>query len=221
MSTPIPTEIPPTPAAPEAQTPRTDAALAVTTTIALVGCADVFGKVQVVKADFARELERNLAAMTKERNELRAWKESALEVEKSWSCQAVAKLLGLPLGSDIRAGIEPGIMALQAKVERLLQVADHNWGEANYRLKYMDVIGRALGRPHIDGENAAQYASECAEIATALRLRLAAAEQDADALAGALEFCATSQAWQSCRQVAQDALAAHRARKEPATPVSP
>ena len=47
---------------------------------------------------------------------LAAWKESALAVEASWDCQAVGKLLGIPLGSDIRAGIEPGIRALLARL---------------------------------------------------------------------------------------------------------
>ena len=51
-----------------------------------------------------------------ERDALAAWKESALAVEASWNCQAVGKLLGLPLGSDIRAGIEPGIRKLLARL---------------------------------------------------------------------------------------------------------
>lgn len=54
---------PPAPA-PEGRegTPRTDKAVGETTTIALMGCADLFGKVMVVKADFARQLELELTA---------------------------------------------------------------------------------------------------------------------------------------------------------------
>ncbi len=62
-----------------------------------------------------------------------------------------------------------------ASFAALRENCDRNWGEANYRLKYMDVIGSALGRPHVDGEDPARYASECAEIAAALKARLNAA----------------------------------------------
>lgn len=49
-------------------------------------------------------------------DQLRAWKDSALAVERSWDCQAVGKLLGIPLGSDIRSQIEPAIRALIARL---------------------------------------------------------------------------------------------------------
>lgn len=51
--------------------------------------------------------------------ELRAWKESVLEVESRWDCQAVGKLLGLTLGSEIRPNIEPKIRELLAERNRL------------------------------------------------------------------------------------------------------
>lgn len=69
---------------------------------------------------------------TKEREleEVKAWKQSALAVEASWSCQAIAKLLKLPLGSDIRAHIEPKIRALRTELAeasgRLVAMAREN-----------------------------------------------------------------------------------------------
>ncbi len=40
------------------------------------------------------------------------WKESMLKVESSWDSQGIAKLLGINLGEDIRANIEPKVRAL-------------------------------------------------------------------------------------------------------------
>ena len=74
----------------------------------------------IAHAERARSEYENMNAayqqLAEQHAELAAWKESALAVEASWDCQAVGKLLGLPLGSDIRAGIEPGIRALLARL---------------------------------------------------------------------------------------------------------
>lgn len=51
--------------------------------------------------------------------ELEAWKESAMAVEAQWDDQAVARELGLPLGSSIRAGILPAVKALKSQLEWL------------------------------------------------------------------------------------------------------
>lgn len=56
--------------------------------------------------------------------ELEAWKESALAVEASWDCQKVGKLLGMPLGVDIRKNIEPKILELQAQLATLRTAAE-------------------------------------------------------------------------------------------------
>jgi hypothetical protein len=37
--------------------------------------------------------------------ELRAWKESAMQVESEWDLQEIANLLGVPLGESVRKGI--------------------------------------------------------------------------------------------------------------------
>lgn len=40
------------------------------------------------------------------------WKADALEVERSWDAQAIANMLGLKPGDDIRAAIQPAIARL-------------------------------------------------------------------------------------------------------------
>ena len=74
------------------------------------------GNAHLVNADqmakLFEALEAKLAA-------LEEWKESALEVESKWDCQAVGRLLGVQWGSDIRSQIQPGIESLQAEVEKL------------------------------------------------------------------------------------------------------
>ena len=63
-----------------------------------------------------KDWEAGNATLRHERDALAAWRRSVLAVESSWDCQAVGKLLNLPLGSDIRANIEPGIRALLARL---------------------------------------------------------------------------------------------------------
>ena len=54
-------------------------------------------------------LTRELADMTKQRDELQEWKDSAMQVESSWEAQSVGKLLGFAIGSAIHPQIEPAI----------------------------------------------------------------------------------------------------------------
>jgi hypothetical protein len=54
-------------------------------------------------------LESQLADMTKQRDELQEWKDSAMQVELSWDAQSVGKLLGFAIGSAIHPQIEPAI----------------------------------------------------------------------------------------------------------------
>ena len=72
-----------------------------------------------------------LAALREENERLKEWKRSALEVESSWDCQAVAKVIGIPLGEDIRKHILPHILnlrsrlaAAEAKVEKVRKCVD-------------------------------------------------------------------------------------------------
>lgn len=48
---------------------------------------------------------------------LARWREEALEVERSWDAQAIAKLLNLKPGEDIRAAIQPAISDLTKRLE--------------------------------------------------------------------------------------------------------
>lgn len=74
-----------------------------------------------VPADFARDLERELqqkdariAELESNLATLQDWKDSVMSIESSWDCQAVGKLLNVPLGHAIHPAIEPGIRKLLA-----------------------------------------------------------------------------------------------------------
>lgn len=54
-----------------------------------------------------------------ERDDLRAWKDSALAVESEWDEQATAKLLGVPLGMSCRKGIGEKVPLLIQERDRL------------------------------------------------------------------------------------------------------
>lgn len=97
-----------------------------------------------VHVTFAREFERELnetremlndwcdtyggspelTDLKRENARLEAWKREAIAVERSWNVQEVGRLLGLTLGQDIRAHIEPKIRALQAENARLREALE-------------------------------------------------------------------------------------------------
>jgi hypothetical protein len=60
-------------------------------------------------------VEAEVARLTKKRDELQRWKDEQLAVEAQWDPQAVARVLGLPLGVSVRAEILPGIRKLAAE----------------------------------------------------------------------------------------------------------
>lgn len=59
------------------------------------------------------------AAVVEQLAQLRAWKESALALEREWDAQAIGKMLGLPLGVSIRKGIHEKVPQLVADLARL------------------------------------------------------------------------------------------------------
>jgi hypothetical protein len=69
-----------------------------------------------------REVAAAITALQAEADAARAWKESALAVEASWDVQAIARLIGAPLGPDIRAAIQPAIERLKAERDDLAMV---------------------------------------------------------------------------------------------------
>ena len=83
-----------------------------------------FGK--VVETLFADPLEQ----AEKERDELAAWKESAMSVSAEMDIQEVGRLLGVKLGHPIYPAIESGIRELKQKLTiaraALENIADHN-----------------------------------------------------------------------------------------------
>ena len=60
--------------------------------------------------------------LVEENARLEAWKREAIAVESTWDVQAVGKLIGTPLGGDIRAGVQPYIEGLQSENERMMEV---------------------------------------------------------------------------------------------------
>lgn len=80
--------------------------------------------------EFARAALRSDAgaALLKELDELREWKQQALAVEASWDKQAVGRLLRIKLGEDICPAIEPAILSLLKrlwKAESKLEEQSH------------------------------------------------------------------------------------------------
>lgn len=61
--------------------------------------------------------ENEVAKLKSERDELAAWKQSALAVEASWSAQRVGRLLKLRLGTAIHSQIESGIELLISRAD--------------------------------------------------------------------------------------------------------
>lgn len=59
-----------------------------------------------------------------ERDDLAKWKDAMLKVESQWSDQAVARELGLPVGTNIREGIMPAIQKLKRKRDELREALD-------------------------------------------------------------------------------------------------
>lgn len=57
--------------------------------------------------------------LTKERDELKKWKDWQLEVESAWNPQEVAKKLGIPYGMHIRPNILPFIEKLTKERDEL------------------------------------------------------------------------------------------------------
>ena len=70
------------------------------------------------------QLERALTNAQGQVHQLMLWKEAQLYVESQWEPQRVAKLLGVPLGEDIRVSIEPRIVALKAELDAANEGAD-------------------------------------------------------------------------------------------------
>ena len=54
--------------------------------------------------------------------ELEAWKESALQVEREWDVQAVARMLNVPLGASIRSAIAKRVPIMVLALEMIADV---------------------------------------------------------------------------------------------------
>lgn len=67
---------------------------------------------------------------------LRDWKDSAMQVERTWNEQEVGKLLGVRLGHAIRPEIEPAIRRMQSELAGLRgvmeRILDNDGGRVTY-----------------------------------------------------------------------------------------
>jgi len=78
--------------------------------------------IKVKKANaLLEEYEMRLAA-EKERDQLKAWKEEAMEVMNKLQLQEIAKELQLPLGSDIPSQILPEIKRIKAILDEAISL---------------------------------------------------------------------------------------------------
>lgn len=87
----------------------------------------------------ASDYDKDLATLRAQLAEALDWKESAMKVESEWDCQGVAAVLGLPIGSSIRAGIMPAIRALKSQL-----------AEADSRAEDMSIENTLLARQLAD-----------------------------------------------------------------------
>lgn len=91
--------------------------------------------------------------------------------------------------STLTKTITDAIRALEdgaREVQRLKTACDNNWGEANYRLKYLCTVTAALGLAY-DNKDPAKHTSEAVQVATDLRAQLAAANAEREALGEKVE----------------------------------
>lgn len=63
-------------------------------------------------------LSRQIADLKAENFHLKVWKESALDIMNKMDLQAIAKEIGLPLGSSIPENILPAINKLKKEIEK-------------------------------------------------------------------------------------------------------
>lgn len=69
-------------------------------------------------------IKQGVERLKRERDELAKWKDEQMFVESQWNAQAVAKELGLPLGTDIRKNILPAIRRLKRERDELREALD-------------------------------------------------------------------------------------------------
>lgn len=79
---------------------------------------------QIVSAEWARELERELNKANKRIKQLEDWKESALAVEREWDANTVATMLGGKPGESQRKVIQREVPLLLERIKQLEEAGD-------------------------------------------------------------------------------------------------
>jgi hypothetical protein len=73
---------------------------------------------------FRKQFDPALAAVNRERDELRAWKDSAMAVEREWNADAIATMLGGKPGESQRKVIQREVPRLLERIKRLEEAGD-------------------------------------------------------------------------------------------------
>lgn len=112
------------------QTPRTDQHL--------VEAGECYHTAEMVHADFARQLERELAV-------LQDWKDQQMQVESEWDPQALAKALGGTIGQSCRKVIQEGAYRLIKERDAALAKCQQLREAIAYELKLSKIADEAYG----------------------------------------------------------------------------
>jgi Lon protease-like protein len=79
---------------------------------------------QIVSAEWARQLERELNAANERIKRLEEWKDSAMAVEREWDANALSTMLGGKPGESQRVVIMREVPRLLERIKRLEEVGD-------------------------------------------------------------------------------------------------
>ena len=106
-------------------------------------------KYRVCDGDFARQLERELAAANDRIKRLEEWKESAMAVEREWDANAISTMLGGHLGESQRVVIMREVPRLLERVKRLeeaLESIREYWNRDNNNQALIDACWYAIDK---------------------------------------------------------------------------
>jgi small-conductance mechanosensitive channel len=127
--------------------------------------------------DIRKEMIKAQDEVAKLRAEVEQYKQDFRDQEKriGQASRELAQVTGdRNIKRELIVRLNSEATQLRADVERLKGKADECWGAANYRLKYLACLFRALGRP--DDETIESNISNAAEQITQLRAALSVAE---------------------------------------------
>jgi len=108
-------------------------------------------------------MSERLHCMTRERDELARWKKEAMAVESEWDEQALAELVGAPLGSSCRKAIAaaiPRLIAERDEASRKLQLCRERLWTLVYRCDNTMMAHTLVATPHKELTAAKDFLAE-------------------------------------------------------------